>query len=181
MENTAKLPFSAVRKHNQLFPPSFPDRPLFRRLTHKRHSRTLTFGSCMMNMTEETSICEHRREFHHEWTTTWSPGRSGRGCRRENQKIHCSADKNVHGHSNSMKTEQSKWQSFWRTFWMKLRCDQVNAQSFMACVMTNLCLMKPFTRKKTFFIYSVTSSSVLIKELIHKEHSFISMEGITLQ
>ena len=66
MENTAKLPFFAVRKHNQLFPPSFPDRPLFRRLTHKRHGRTLTFGSCMMNMTEETSICEHRREFHRE-------------------------------------------------------------------------------------------------------------------
>ena len=108
MENTAKLPFFAVRKHNQLSPPSFPDRPLFRRLTHKRHSRTLTFGSYMINMTEETSICEHRREFHREWTTTWSPGRSERGCRKENQKIQYTADKNVHGHNNNRKTEQSK-------------------------------------------------------------------------
>ena len=66
MENTATLPSSAMLKHNQLFPPSFLDRPLFRRLTHKCHSRTLTFGSCMMNMTEETSICEHKREFHRE-------------------------------------------------------------------------------------------------------------------
>ena len=119
MENTATLPSSAVRKHNQLFPPSFPDRPLFRRLTHKRHSRTLTFGSYMMNMTEETSICEHRREFHREWTTTWSPGRSEHGCIRGNQRTPWNAHNNPRHNSNSMKRICKGERRFWRTFWLK--------------------------------------------------------------
>ena len=66
---------------------------------------------------------------------------------------------------------------------MKLRCDQINAQSFMACAMTNLCLKKPFTcdQRQNIIIYSVASSPVPVEELVYKKRSFSSMERVTLQ
>ena len=128
MENTATLPSSAVLKHNQLFPPSFLDRPLFRRLTHKCHSRTLTFGSCMMNMTEETSICEHKREFHREWTTIWLPGRSERGCIRESQRTPWNAHSKTRHHSHSKKRESKGEQCFLTTSLLKSRRNSTARQ-----------------------------------------------------
>ena len=60
---------------------------------------------------------------------------------------------------------------------MKLRCDQINAQSFIACVTTNLC----FYTRQNIIIYSVASSPIPVKELVYEKHSFSSMERVTLQ
>ena len=63
---------------------------------------------------------------------------------------------------------------------MKLRCDQINAQSFMACVTTNL-FNEAFYMRQNIIIYSVASSPVPVKELVYEKHSFSSMERVALQ
>ena len=111
MGNTTKLPFFAVRKQRQLFPPSFPDRPLFRRLTHKRHSRTLTWRK--RNASVSTGD-----NFHHEWPTTWLPGRE-RGCIRGSQRNPWNAHNQPRHHSHGKKRESEGEQCFLTTFWLK--------------------------------------------------------------